>query len=160
MLRNKTRRMSESRFSSTPSLSCWETQVGIGLNAQQQLGENSPFADFGRLGVGSSEVTLADAGAQASVGVTISAPLRYNELAPRFSKDLLGLDFVWSRPCSAAQLVYHEANTPSKSRTRCHSRPPFGCNPICRSSGIQPSTRIPAPPSSGNSNSTPHGEHR
>lgn len=85
-----------------------QTQTGVGLNVQQQLGEHSPFAAFSRLGVGGSQVTLAGARAQASFGLAMSAPLKHAGLAPRLGNDLLGLGFVWSQAPATTQTVYHE----------------------------------------------------
>jgi carbohydrate-selective porin OprB len=85
-----------------------QTQAGLGLNVQQQLGENSPFAAFGRFGVGGSQVTVAGATAQASVGFVMAAPLKRSGLVPKLSNDLLGVGLVWSQPSSTTQAIYHE----------------------------------------------------
>jgi len=85
-----------------------QTQTGVGLNGQQQLGAHSPLAAFGRFGVGGSQVTLAGARAQASVGFAMSAPLKHAGLVSRLSNDLLSLGFVWSQPSTTTQTVYHD----------------------------------------------------
>jgi carbohydrate-selective porin OprB len=84
-----------------------QTQAGLGLNMQQQLGETSPFACFGRFGVGGSQIMLAGARAQASVGFVITAPLQRAGLISGLSNDLLGTAFVWSQ-AAATQTVYHQ----------------------------------------------------
>ena len=83
------------------------TQGGLGLNLQQHLGPDSPFAWFGRFGFGGPAVT-ADAKAQAGTGFVMQAPLKYAGLVPRLSNDLLGLGFVWSQPAATTKTVYHE----------------------------------------------------
>lgn len=85
-----------------------QTQGGLGLNVQQQLGENSPFACFGRFGIGGSRVTLDGAKAQAAGGFVMQAPLKQAGMFPRLSNDLLGLGVVWSQPSATTQTVYHE----------------------------------------------------
>jgi len=85
-----------------------QTQTGVGVNVQQQLGENSPFAAFGRFGVGGSQVTLTGARAQGSVGLVMLAPLKQIDLVPKLGNDLLGLGFVWSQPTATTRTVYHE----------------------------------------------------
>jgi len=85
-----------------------QTQGGVGLNLQQQLGAASPLAGFGRFGVGGSQVTRVGAQAQASVGLAMSAPLKHAGLVTRLSNDLLSLGFVWSQPSTTTQTVYHE----------------------------------------------------
>lgn len=84
------------------------TQSGLGLNVQQQLGRNSPFAGFGRLGISGSQVALDDVRAQASVGVIMAAPLQHAGLASGLSNDLLGLALVWSQASPAAHPIDHE----------------------------------------------------
>jgi porin len=83
------------------------TQTGVGLNLQQQLGTNSPFAWFGRFGVGGNQVTLGGAAAQAATGLVMQAPLQHAGLFPRLSNDYLGAGFVWSRPSAVMQPVAH-----------------------------------------------------
>ena len=85
-----------------------QTQAGLGLNVQQQLGPNSPFACFARAGVSGSQVTLGGASAQVSGGLVMAAPLKQAGLVPRLSNDLLGLGLVWSQPSATTQTVYHE----------------------------------------------------
>jgi porin len=84
------------------------TQAGLGVNVQQQLGKNSPFAWFGRFGVSGSQVTLGGADAQASSGLVMVGPLKRGGLIPKLSNDLLGLGFVWSQSSATTQTVYHE----------------------------------------------------
>jgi porin len=85
-----------------------QTQAGVGLNVQQQLGQNSPLAWFGRFGVGGSHVALGGAQAQASTGVVMAAPLQYAGLVPKLSNDLLGIGFVWSQPSATTRAGYHQ----------------------------------------------------
>ena len=75
-----------------------QTQAGVGLNVQQQLGANSPFAWFGRFGVGGAQVTLNGAAAQIATGFVLEAPLKHAGLFPKLSNDYLGAGFVWSQP--------------------------------------------------------------
>jgi porin len=85
-----------------------QTQAGLGLNVQQQLGPNSPFACFARAGVSGSQVTLGGACAQVSGGLAMVAPLKQAGLVPKLSNDLLGLGLVWSQPLATTQPIYHE----------------------------------------------------
>ena len=84
------------------------TQGGIGLNAGQQLGKDSPFAWFGRFGVGGAQVTLDGAAAQVGTGFAMQAPLKHLGLAPKLSNDYLGAGFVWSRPSAVMQPAVHQ----------------------------------------------------
>lgn len=84
------------------------TQPGVGLNAQQQLGPNSPFACFGRLGVGGSRVTLDGAAAQLAIGIAMQAPPQYLGLSPRRSSDYAGIGFIWSRPSAVLEPAVHQ----------------------------------------------------
>jgi len=79
------------------------TQVGVGLNVSQQLGPNSPFAYFGRFGVGGSQVTLDGATVQIATGIVLSAPLK--PWLPKLSNDYFGVGFVWSQPSAVARPV-------------------------------------------------------
>jgi carbohydrate-selective porin OprB len=83
------------------------TQAGVGLNAQQQLGQNSPFAWFGRFGVGGTQVTLDGADAQIATGLVLQAPLKYAGLFPKLSNDYLGAGFVWSQPVAVNEPAAH-----------------------------------------------------
>ena len=85
-----------------------QTQAGLGLNVQQQLGPNSPFACFARAGVSGSQVALGGASAQVSGGLVLVAPLKQAGLISRFSNDLLGAGFVWSQASTTTQTVCHE----------------------------------------------------
>ena len=73
------------------------TQAGVGLNAQQKLGLDSPFGWFGRFGVGGTHVTIEGAAAQVATGFVMEAPLKHLGLF-RNLNDYLGAGFVWSRP--------------------------------------------------------------
>jgi len=75
-----------------------QTQVGVGLNIQQQLGQNSPFGWFGRFGVGGTLVTLAGAEVQVATGFVLQAPLKHIGLFPKLSNDYLGAGLIWSQP--------------------------------------------------------------
>jgi porin len=83
------------------------TQAGVGLNVQQQLGINSPFAWFGRFGVGGTDVTINGASAQAATGFALQAPLKYAGLFPRLSNDYLGVGVVWSQPSEVMKPTAH-----------------------------------------------------
>jgi porin len=83
------------------------TQTGLGLNVGQQLGEDSPFAYFGRFGVGGSEVTLDGASAQIATGFIMQAPLKYAGWFPKLSNDFLGAGFIWSQPSAVMQPAAH-----------------------------------------------------
>ena len=83
------------------------TQPGIGLNVGQQLGTNSPFAWFGRFGVGGSSVTLDGAASQIATGFAMQAPLKHAGLFPRLSNDYLAAGFIWSQPSAVMKPVVH-----------------------------------------------------
>ena len=88
-------------------------QTGIGLNFQQQLGEDSPFGWFGRFGTGGHE-RFADngspvtVGSQIGTGFVMQAPLQVLGLVPRLNNDVLGIGFVWSHISEGTQTIYHE----------------------------------------------------
>ncbi len=84
-----------------------ETQAGVGLNVGQQLGEESPFAYYGRFGVGGSQVTLNGASAQIATGFAMQAPLKYAGLFPKLSNDYLGAGFIWSQPSAVMKPAAH-----------------------------------------------------
>lgn len=84
------------------------SQAGVGLNLGQQLGKNSPFAWFGRFGIGGSQVTLGGAKAQVATGFAVQAPLKEAGLFPKLSNDYLGAGFVWSQPSAMLQPAAHE----------------------------------------------------
>ena len=83
------------------------TQAGVGLNFQQQLGTNSPFAWFGRFGVGGSDVALDGASAQIATGFSMQAPLKNAGIFPRLSNDYFGVAAVWSKPSETIQPTAH-----------------------------------------------------
>ena len=83
------------------------TQEGVGLNVGQQLGKDSPFAWFGRFGVGGSQVTLDGAAAQIATGFAMEAPLKHAGLVPKLSNDYLGAAFIWSQPSAVMQPAAH-----------------------------------------------------
>jgi porin len=80
-------------------------QGGLGFNLQQKLGRDSPFAWFGRFGVGGSQVTGAST--QVGTGFVMSGPLAHLGLVPRLTNDLVGIGFVWSQPSATTKTVYH-----------------------------------------------------
>lgn len=84
------------------------SQAGVGLNAQQQLGKNSPFGWFGRFGVGGSRVTLDGAAGQVATGIAMQAPLQYAGLFPKRSSDYAGVGFIWSRPSAVMEPTAHQ----------------------------------------------------
>jgi hypothetical protein len=81
-------------------------QGGVGFNFRQQLGPNSPFAWFGRFGIGGSAVS-GGASTQIGTGLVLQAPLRQVGLAPSLSNDVFGVGFVWSQPSATTKTVYH-----------------------------------------------------
>ena len=83
------------------------TQSGVGFNVQQQLGTNSPFAWFGRFGVGGSDVGLDGASAQIATGFVMEAPLAHAGLFPKLSNDYFGAGFIWSQPSAAMKPAAH-----------------------------------------------------
>ncbi len=82
------------------------TQGGIGFNFEQQLGHHSPFAWFGRFGIGGSQVS-AGASTQVGTGFAMEAPLEHLGLVPRLTNDYAGVGFVWSQPSATSKTVYH-----------------------------------------------------
>jgi hypothetical protein len=84
-----------------------QTQTGIGLNIGQQLGNDSPFAWFGRFGVGGTQVTLDGARCQIATGFAVHAPLKYVGLCPKLSNDYFGVGFIWSQPSSIMEPSAH-----------------------------------------------------
>jgi hypothetical protein len=83
------------------------TQAGVGLNCQQQLGPDSPFAWFGRFGVGGTQVTFDGADAQIATGFVLEAPLKCAGLVPKLVNDYLGAGFVWSQPSAVNEPAAH-----------------------------------------------------
>jgi len=84
-----------------------QTQTGVGVNIQQQLGANSPFGWFGRFGMGGSQVTFDGADAQIASGFVLQAPLKHAGLFPKLSNDYLGAGFVWSQPSAVMEPAAH-----------------------------------------------------
>lgn len=84
------------------------TQAGIGLNVGQKLGKDSPWAYFGRFGVGGSAVTVDGAKAQIGTGFTMQGPLEHLGLAPRLSNDFFGTGFFWSQPSEMFGPAFHD----------------------------------------------------
>ncbi len=82
------------------------TQGGIGFNFQQQLGRRSPFAWFGRFGVGGSQVS-AGASTQVGTGFVMEGPLEHLGLVSKLTNDYAGVGFVWSQPSATSKTVYH-----------------------------------------------------
>jgi len=82
-------------------------QPGIGLNLEQQLGTNSPFAWFGRFGVGGSRIAVDGAESQVASGLAMQAPLKHIGLCPKLSNDYLAAGFVWSKPSAAMKPAAH-----------------------------------------------------
>jgi carbohydrate-selective porin OprB len=74
-----------------------DTQGGVGLNFQQDLGLRTPVAAFGRLGVCGNQIALENIRAQGSLGLALTGPIDAPGPIPLFSNDLLGLAFVWSQ---------------------------------------------------------------
>ncbi len=83
------------------------TQVGVGFNAQQRLGADSPLGWFGRFGVGGSSVTVDGASAQASTGLALQGPLKAAGLSDERGNDYLAAGFVWNRAAANREPVAH-----------------------------------------------------
>lgn len=83
------------------------TQAGMGLNAQQRLGANSPLGWFGRFGVGGSSVTVDGSAAQISTGLAWEGPLKSAGLFSARSNDYLGLGVVWNRAAANREPIIH-----------------------------------------------------
>lgn len=80
-----------------------ETQPGIGLNFTQDLG-NSPWAIFGRLGVGGNKVTtLRGAQAQFAGGVALKRPLALLGILSENSNNFLGVSGIWTKTPGPSQ---------------------------------------------------------
>lgn len=84
------------------------TQGGVGLNLQQQLGATSPWAWFGRFGVGGTQIALNGAAAQVASGLALQGPLAYSGLFPKQSNDYLGAGVFWSQPSGPMASVMHD----------------------------------------------------
>jgi porin len=84
-----------------------QTQTGVGLNVGQQLGKDSPFAWFGRFGVGGNQVTLDGARCQIATGFAMQAPLKYLGLCPKLRNDYFGAGFIWSQPSAVMEPAAH-----------------------------------------------------
>ena len=83
------------------------TQTGIGLNLGQQLGQDSPFAWFGRFGAGGTQVALGGAKCQVATGFAMQAPLKNAGLFPSLSNDYFGVGFIWSQPSALMAPAAH-----------------------------------------------------
>ncbi len=83
------------------------TQGGAGFNFQQQLGMDSPFGVFGRIGFGGADVA-AHAKSQISTGLVMHAPLAHLGWVPQLTDDLLGSGFIWSQPADTSKTIYHK----------------------------------------------------
>jgi porin len=83
------------------------TQGGIGFNFEQQLGHKSPFAWFGRFGIGGSQVS-GGASTQIGSGFVMEGPLEHVGIAPKLTNDYAGVGFVWSQPSATSKTVYHQ----------------------------------------------------
>ena len=82
------------------------SQVGVGLNINQQLGAHWGF--FGRLGVGGATVTtIQGAAVQLATGFLLQSPLRLAGLLAESSNNGLGFGFVWSQPSQAQRPAAH-----------------------------------------------------
>ncbi len=82
-------------------------QGGLGFNVQQQLGADSPFGVFARVGFGGSDVS-AGAKAQVGAGLVVHAPFSEAGLKRKRDNDLLGIGFVWSQPSESSSTIFHE----------------------------------------------------
>lgn len=74
-----------------------DTQGGVGLNFQQDLGLRTPVTAFGRLGICGNQIAFENIRAQGSFGLALTGPIDTPGPIPLFSNDLLGLAFVWSQ---------------------------------------------------------------
>ncbi|MBM3902999.1 MAG: carbohydrate porin [Verrucomicrobia bacterium] len=83
-----------------------DTQGGVGLNFQQDLGIHTPIAAFGRLGVCGNQIAFENIRAQGSLGLAPTGPIDAPGPIPLFSNDMLGLAFVWSQAVPDGFPVY------------------------------------------------------
>jgi len=83
-----------------------DTQGGVGLNFQQDLGVHTPIAAFGRLGVCGNQIAFENIRAQGSLGLALTGPIDAPGPIPLFSNDMLGLAFVWSQALPDGFPVY------------------------------------------------------
>lgn len=82
------------------------SQVGLGLNFNQQLGAH--WGVFGRFGVGGATVTnIQGATAQIATGVVLQHPLRLAGVLAESSSNGLGFGFVWSQPSQSQRPAAH-----------------------------------------------------
>ena len=82
------------------------SQVGLGLNLNQQLGSHWGF--FGRFGAGGTTVTnIQGASAQIATGLILQQPLHLAGILAESSTNFLGLGFVWSQPSQSQRPAAH-----------------------------------------------------
>jgi carbohydrate-selective porin OprB len=82
------------------------SQVGLGLNLNQQLGSHWGF--FGRFGAGGTTVTnLQGASTQIATGLILQQPLHLAGLPAESNNNFLGLGFVWSQPSQSQRPAAH-----------------------------------------------------
>jgi len=82
------------------------SQVGLGLNINQQLGDHWGY--FGRLGVGGAIVSnVQGASVQLATGIVLQSPLRLIGLLSEGSQNFLGFGFVWSQPSQSQRPAAH-----------------------------------------------------
>lgn len=82
------------------------SQVGLGLNLNQQLGSHWGF--FGRLGVGGTTVTnIQGASTQIATGFILQQPLHLAGILAESNSNFLGLGFVWSQPSESQRPAAH-----------------------------------------------------
>ena len=82
------------------------SQVGLGLNLNQQLGAH--WGVFGRRGVGGATVTnIQGVSAQIATGFILQNPLRLVGVLVESSNNFLGFGFVWSQPSQSQRPAAH-----------------------------------------------------
>ncbi len=83
------------------------TGGGAGFNFQQQLGADSPFGCFGRIGFGEADAA-SKASSQIATGLVMHAPLAHIGWAPQLTDDMMGSGFIWSQAADTTKTIYHE----------------------------------------------------
>lgn len=82
-----------------------ETQPGVALNFNQDLG-HSPWALFGRFGVGGNKVTnLRGAQAQIAGGVALKRPMNVLGICEEDSNNFFGVAGIWTKTPGPSQAV-------------------------------------------------------
>ncbi|MBL9141852.1 MAG: hypothetical protein JNK53_08300, partial [Phycisphaerae bacterium] len=117
-----------------------QTGGGVALNVEQSLGKDSPFAWYGRFGVGSQETAqLNGAKAQVATGLVISAPSEEHKLKQLF--DYVATGFAWTQVATPGSIHSDEYVFEATIFRR-----------ITPTLGIQPDVQVIWDPAYGSSN--------